>query len=82
MVALVDREQEEGVRLVDAVGGEPVEELLERLVVLAELRDIAGLTRRVCEVDVAGGPVLVVRVRDVRVGDGDSCLLHLGDPRE
>ena len=79
VVALVDGEQEQRVRLVDPVRGEPVEELLESHVVVVQLLDVAGLARRVREVDVPGVPVPVVGIRDVPVGDGDPGLLHLRD---
>ena len=65
VIALVDREHEERVALVDAVRGEPVEELPERVVVVLQLLDVAGLAGPVGEVDVARVSVAVVRVRDV-----------------
>ena len=80
VVALVDGEHEERVLLGDAVGGEPVEELLECRVVVEKLLVVTRLARPVREVDVPGGSVAVVRVRDVRVSDRDTGLLHLGDP--
>jgi len=72
VVALVGSEHEQRVRLVDAVLGQPREELPERVVVRLQGGDVAGLSRPVC------GPVRmrVVRVRNVRVGDRDAVLLH------
>ena len=67
VVALVDGEDEERVALVDAVGGQAVEELLEREVVVVQLLDVSSLTGAVREVNVAGRAMPVVRVRDVRV---------------
>ncbi len=80
MVALIDGEDEQRVRLVDSVRGQTDEEFLERRVVVAELLCVSGLTGTICEMDVAGCSMRVVRVGDVRVGDGDSGFLHLGDP--
>ena len=60
--------------------GETREERAEGVVVFLQLLDVAGLTGPVGEVDRARGPVLVVGIGDVRVGNGDAGLLHLGDP--
>ena len=49
----------------DPVGGEPVEELLERLVVGLQLGHVAGLARPVRDVLLAVDAVTVMRVRDV-----------------
>ena len=45
VVVLVRREDEERVRLVDAVGGEAAEERAEGLVVVVQLLHVVGLTR-------------------------------------
>ena len=82
VVSLVDREHEERVALVDPVGGEPVEELRERVVVVLELLDVAGLAGPVREVDVSSVSVTVMRVGNVRVGDRNAGLLHLRGPGE
>ena len=78
VVTLVDGDDEERVRLVDAVGVEPLEERVERRVVVGELLLVAGLARagRLRE------RVVVVRVRDVRERHGDAVLLHLRDLAE
>ena len=65
-------------RLVDAGLGEPREELGEGGVVGGELRDVAGFAGT----EGAGGDVIVVRVGDVRVGDGNATLLHGRDVAE
>ena len=79
VIALVDGEDEQRVRLVDAVGRQAREEGREGVVVGLELRDVAGRPGAVGRVRVAGHAVEVVRVRDVRVRDRDAVLLHRGD---
>ena len=82
VIALVDGEQEQRVRLVDPVGGEAIEELPEGHVVVVQLLDVARFARGVREVDVPRVAVPVVGVRDVGVRDRDPGLLHLRDPGE
>ena len=80
MVAFVNRKDEQRVALVNSVGGEPVKELLEGTIVVLQLLGIVGFAGTIREVDVAGGPVRVMRIGDVGIGDRNAGLLHLGDP--
>jgi len=82
VVALIHGEDEESVATGDAVRGEAIKERLERLVVGLELLHVSGFTRPVGEVCVAGGAVAVVRIGNIRVGDGNAGFLHLGDVTE
>ena len=63
-------------------GGEPVEELAERFVVVFQLLHVVRFARTAGGVDLACDAVLVVRVGDVPEGDRDSLLLHLRDVGE
>ena len=78
MVALVGREHEQRVALVDPVAGEALEELAERSVIPLKRGDVARLTWPVRR----SGQKLVVGVVDVGIGNGDSVLLHVGDVRQ
>src|SRR5947209_1178740 len=79
MVALVGREHEQRVVLVDAVRREPLEGSLVGLVLLLELIYVLGLTGG--ERLVRGRP-RVVGVLDVRVRHRDPRLLHRGHVAE
>ena len=81
MIPLVDGEHEQRVALVDARVREVVEELLEGVVVGLELRHVARLAWSERPRDPAG-EVIVVRVRDVRVRNRDTGLLHGEHVRE
>ena len=72
VVALVRGENEQGVALVDAVVGEAREELAERGVIRLQGGDVSSLAGAVGR----AGRVVVMRIRDVGVGDGDAVLLH------
>ena len=60
-------------------GGEPIEELAERLVIVFQLLNIVRFARTAGRMDFARDAVLVVGVRDVAEGDRNPSLLHLRD---
>ena len=62
MIALVDGEHEQCIVLCNPAHREPLEERLERAIIVAQLLHVAGLAWRVREVGVAGGAVAVMRV--------------------
>ena len=78
MIVLVGSEDEQRVALVDAVGGQPVEERAERVVVALQRGNVTGLAGAVS----AAAGVVVMDVRDVRVGDGHAGLERLRDEAE
>src|SRR5258705_12944377 len=78
VIALVDREDEERVRLVDPVGGQAAEEGTKCIVVGLELGDVTRRARAVGDVDVAGGAVVVMGVAYVGERYGDAGLPHPG----
>ena len=85
VVALVDREHEQRVGLVDAVSGQAVEERLVGLVLLGELLDVAGAARTVGVAVVRAVARLVevvVRVADIGHRHRDAALLHGRDVAE
>ena len=79
VITFVNGKYEQCIALVDSVGGEPVEELLEGLIIGLQLLGVAVFSRAIGEVDVAGGSVRVMRVGDVGIGDRDTGFLHLGN---
>src|SRR5262249_45923585 len=78
MITLVHGHDEERVALVDSIALESREERLEGGVVVRELLLVVRLTRA----GGAGQRVVVVRVREVRVGHWDASFLHLRDIAE
>src|SRR6202022_247140 len=75
VVAFISGDREQRVVLRDAIGGQPLEELLEGIVIGRELCLVVRLawTRR------AGKRVIVVRVGDVGVRHRNAGFLHLRD---
>ena len=85
VVALVGGNHEQGVRRVDPVVREPLEERRERGVVGGEVRLVAGVARSLGRAAVRAARLTglpLVRVRDVAVGDRHADLLHVGHVRE
>jgi hypothetical protein len=78
MVVLVGGEDEQGIALVDAIVGKPVEECAKGLVVRFELVFVRLLTRAERPAVTPAG-VVAVGIGDVRVGDRDTMFLHRGD---
>src|SRR6267154_1428048 len=79
MIVLIGGEDKERVARVNSVITHSCEELIERIVICFELRDVARLA------GTKGAKwerVAVVRIRDVRVSDRHAVLLHCGRVRE
>ena len=83
VVALVGADDEQRVLRRDPVGGEPLEERAERLVVVLRLGDVAGAAaaervRRAGARGQARDVLVPVQVRDVAVDHRDAALQHVG----
>src|SRR5882757_8670021 len=79
MIVLVGGQDKERVARVNSIITHPREELIERIVICFELRDVARLA------GTKGAEwerMAVVRIRDVGVSDRHAVLLHCGRVRE
>ncbi len=82
MVALVWREDEEGVAFVDAGFLQVQEKRAERGIVISQLIHVRSLAGAEGAFGGRGFLVIVMRVRDVGVDDGNALLQHRLDHRE